>query len=93
MQKTCVRIRADQTYNMLKKLISEPRQHFKEIKLNNKLIRRFWRCLKAYTSGASKDTILNLYFSRKPKEKFVAHRKITNTLCFQNRNKFFLVLF
>jgi len=79
-QKTFIRKYTDQTYKGLVRLIPESRQHYIDINLNIKLIRRFWRTIQAYKSGESYIQVLKAYFSGKSKEKIIAHRKITTDL-------------
>ena len=82
--KQYVRRRTDQTFDKMKNLIKESREDFRNNVLNVKLLKRFWRSLQGYKNGATYGEILKTYFSRKSKEKVLAHRKIQNTLVNKN---------
>jgi transposase len=78
--KQYIRARTDQKYETMKNLLIESRDKFVEKKLHVKLLKRFWRVLRAYKEGASYGLVLKTYFSGKSKEKIEQHRKITNNI-------------
>ncbi|CAF0857792.1 unnamed protein product [Brachionus calyciflorus] len=47
-QKQNIRKSTNQTFDAMKKLMQSSRSEFIEKKVNNKIIRRFWRCLNGY---------------------------------------------
>jgi len=62
-QKQYIRLRTDQRFPTMKKLINESRNQFVEKNIHLKLLRRFWYVLDAYKKSASYGTIINTYFS------------------------------
>jgi hypothetical protein len=56
----------------------ESRKHFTDLHFNEKLMKRFWKCLKGYKVGLTYSEILNTYFSGKSKAKAEQHRRISN---------------
>jgi hypothetical protein len=78
-QKQYTRKRTDQTFTKLQNLLIESREHFKQIHLCKKLVRRFWNCLTAYKNGASYSDIMTQYFSGKSTGKNTSHTKIVNS--------------
>ena len=60
------------------KLIDESRVHFVKIDLNIKLMRRWWRALHAYDTGATYEQVLRIYFNGKSKNNIQEHLKISD---------------
>ncbi len=54
------------------------RVHFVKIDLNIKLMRRWWRALHAYDTGATYEQVLRIYFNRKSKNNIQEHLKISD---------------
>ena len=77
--KRYVRSRTNQTHAKMCSLISESREHFIDINLYIKLIRRFWRVLSAYKNGNSYQEVISTYFSWKSKGNNKNHTIISNT--------------
>ncbi|RNA31631.1 hypothetical protein BpHYR1_045896 [Brachionus plicatilis] len=64
----------------MKRLLESSRREFVGKDINKKLIRRFWRCLKAYKNGLSYGQILKAYFSDMSNAKTQEHLRISNKI-------------
>lgn len=78
-EKQYVRLRTDQTFPTMIKLVQNSRMNFIEKNVAIKLLRRFWRTLAAYERGDSYEEILKMYFSSLCKGSVKQHRLITNS--------------
>ena len=78
-QKQFVRRKTDQTYSTMLKLIVQSRDHFREKEIYLKLLRRFWRCLKAYKDGKSYSQVLQMFFSNLYQGIEKNHTRISNS--------------
>ena len=78
-QKLYVRRKTDQTYNTMLKLIIESRENFREKDISMKLLRRFWRCLQAYTDGQTYAEVMQMFFSTICDGKVQNHTRISNS--------------
>ena len=70
-----IRKHSDQTFPKMKSLMTLPREVFIKKRIFIKLIKRFWKCLDAYSKNASYGTVLWTYFSGNSQEKCESHRK------------------
>lgn len=77
--KAFIRKRTDQRYDTMLMLIDQSRAHFLEIRLYEKLFRRFWKSCEAYNDGQSYGDVLKLFFSSSCKEQVSSHRQVVNT--------------
>ena len=78
-QKQYVRKHSDQTFPTMVSLIHESRRNFVDRNVAIKLIRRFWRTLKAYDNSDSYEEVLTYFFSSMCKGEVQNHRRITNS--------------
>jgi len=76
--KQYIRKNTDQTFNALRRLLVEAREHLKTHPLIPKLWRRFWRTVEAYEGGVGFQQILSHYFGVKCHENVKMHRKIAD---------------
>jgi hypothetical protein len=74
-----VRRRTDQTYPTMLRLIAESREHFRREQIQLKLLRRFWRCLKAYKDDQTYAQVLQMFFSSSYTGTSSSHTFISNS--------------
>ncbi len=67
-------------------LIEQSREHFIQIRLYEKLYRRFWHVCEAYSNGKSYSDVLKLYFSGSCKAGVLSHRRIGDSNVVVNQN-------
>ena len=77
-QRAFVRLRTNQTFEKMLKLIPDSRIHFVERQIALKLFRRSWRSIQAYSQGQTYSDVLKLCFSQLCKTTIQSHRRISN---------------
>ena len=77
--KQYIRKHTDQSFQRSITLMPEAKANFIEKHIHFKLLRRFWRTIKAYGEGRDYLEVLTMLFSGLCKDKIIRYRKITNT--------------
>ena len=77
--KRYIRVKTDQTFPTMLRLIPQSRQNFEQRYIQMKLFRRFWRCIEAYSQGKPYGEILTFFCSQLCQVVGVSHRNVTNS--------------